>query len=91
MFYAILRLSKLKNLGMATSATQHNYRLQDTPNANPDWAVLNEDLLNHGRRNYWHLANERIAELHLTRLRSDAVRAMELVLTGSPEGFQRDA
>jgi hypothetical protein len=53
--------------------------------------VLNEELLNHGHRNYWHLANERIAELHLTRLRSDAVRAMELVLTGSPEGFRRDA
>jgi hypothetical protein len=91
MSYAILRLSKLKNLGMATSATQHNYRLQDTPNANPDWAVLNEEHLNHGHRNYWHLANERIAELHLTRLRSDAVRAVELVLTGSPEGFRRDA
>lgn len=91
MSYAILRLSKLKNLGMATSATQHNYRLQDTPNANPDWAALNEEHLNHGHRNYWHLANERIAELHLTRLRSDAVRAVELVLTGSPEGFRRAA
>jgi hypothetical protein len=91
MSYAILRLSKLKNLGMATSATQHNYRLQDTPNANPDWAAFNEEHLNHGHRNYWHLANERIAELHLNRLRSDAVRAVELVLTGSPEGFRRDA
>ncbi|MGI4735567.1 MAG: MobV family relaxase [Janthinobacterium lividum] len=91
MSYAILRLSKLKNLGMATSATQHNYRLQDTPNANPEWAVLNEEHLNHGHRNYWHLANERIAELHLVRLRSDAVRAVELVLTGSPEAFPRDA
>lgn len=91
MSYAILRLSKLKNLGMATSATQHNYRLQDTPNANPGWAALNEEYLNQGHRNYWHLANERIAELHLTRLRSDAVRAVELVLTGSPEGFRRDA
>lgn len=91
MSYAILRLSKIKNLGMVTSATQHNYRLQDTPNANPEWAALNEEYLNHGHRNYWHLANERIAELHLTRLRSDAVRALELVLTGSPEGFRRDA
>jgi hypothetical protein len=43
MSYAILRLSKLKNLGMTTSAPQHNYRLQDTPNANSDWAVLNEE------------------------------------------------
>jgi hypothetical protein len=89
--YAILRLSKLSNVGMATSATQHNYRLQDTPNANPEWAVLNKEYLNHEHRNYWHLASERIAELHLTRLRSDAVRAVELVLTGSPEAFARDA
>ncbi|AMJ67173.1 hypothetical protein AXW84_18380 [Hymenobacter sp. PAMC 26628] len=91
MSYAILRLSKLTNLGTATSATQHNYRLQDTPNANPDWAALNEEYLNHGHRNYWHLATERIAELHLPRLRHDAVRAVEVVLTASPEGFARDA
>ena len=91
MSYAILRLSKLKNLGMATSATQHNYRLQDTPNADPSLAPLNEELLNHDQRNYWHLANERIAELHLPRLRSDAVRAVELVLAASPEAFPREA
>jgi hypothetical protein len=91
MSYAILRLSKLKNLGMATSATQHNYRLQDTPNADPGLAPLNEELLNHEQRNYWRLANERIAELGLPRLRSDAVRAVELVLTASPEAFPREA
>lgn len=91
MSYAILRLSKLKNLGMATSATQHNYRLQDTPNANPDWAPLNQELLNHEQRNYWHLASERVKELHLPRLRSDAVQAVELVLTASPDAFPRDA
>jgi hypothetical protein len=91
MSYAILRLSKLKNLGMATSATQHNYRLQDTPNANPDWAMLNQEFLNHEQRNYWHLASERVEELNLPRLRADAVRAVELVLTASPEAFPRDA
>jgi hypothetical protein len=90
MSYAILRLSKLKNLGMATSAPQHNFRSQDTPNANPAWAELNDEYINHEQRNYWHLASERIAELQLPRLRGDAVRAVELVLTASPEGFQRD-
>lgn len=91
MSYAILRLSKLKNLGTATSATQHNYRLQETPNADPALASFNQEYLNQEHANYWHLANERIEELHLPRLRSDAVRAVELVLTGSPEGFKRDA
>jgi hypothetical protein len=89
--YAILRLSKLKNLGMATSATQHNFRSQDTPNANPAWAELNDEYINHAQRNYWHLASERIDELRLPRLRGDAVRAVELVLTASPDGFRRDA
>jgi hypothetical protein len=89
--YAILRLSKLKNLGMATSATQHNFRSQDTPNANPAWAELNDEYINHEQRNYWHLASERIDELRLPRLRGDAVRAVELVLTASPDGFRRDA
>jgi hypothetical protein len=37
------------------------------------------------------LASERIDELRLPRLRGDAVRAVELVLTASPEGFRRDA
>ncbi|MDO7854434.1 MobV family relaxase [Hymenobacter convexus] len=89
--YAILRINKLKNLGTATSATQHNYRQQDTPNADPAWADSNQEYLNLERRNYWTLANERIAELHLPRLRSDAVRAVEVLLTASPEGFRRDA
>jgi hypothetical protein len=52
---------------------------------------LNDEYINHEQRNYWHLASERIDELHLPRLRSDAVRAVELVLTASSEGFRRDA
>ena len=91
MSYVILRLSKLKNLGMATSATQHNYRLELTPNADPDWGGLNEEYLNHDQRNYWLLANERIAELKLPRLRGDAVHLVEVLLTASPEAFPRDA
>jgi hypothetical protein len=89
--YAIFRTSKLKNQGMATSATQHNHRLEFTPNADPDWGVLNEEYLNHEQRNYWHLASERINELKLPRLRSDAVRVVEVLLTASPEAFPRDA
>ncbi|RZJ92074.1 MAG: hypothetical protein EOO60_07365, partial [Hymenobacter sp.] len=75
--YAIFHTAKVKTLGMATSATQHNYRLELTPNADPDWGVLNEEYLNHEQRNYWHLASERIAELQLPRLRGDAVHLVE--------------
>ena len=91
MAYAILRISKLTSRDMATSATLHNYRGQDTPNADPAQFACNEELLNHEQRNYWDLATERINELQLPRLRKDAVRAVEVLLTASPEAFPRDA
>ncbi len=89
--YAILEVSKLTSLAGATAATEHNYRTQDTPNANPELADANVEYINHDRRNYWQLATERIQELGLPRLRTDAVRAVELVLTASPEAFPRAA
>ncbi|MGI4736484.1 MAG: MobV family relaxase [Janthinobacterium lividum] len=88
--YAIFHTAKVKTPGMATSATQHNYRLELTPNADPDWGGLNEEYLNHEQRNYWLLATERIAELQLPRLRGDAVHLVEVLLTASPEAFERD-
>ncbi|UOQ69229.1 MobV family relaxase [Hymenobacter volaticus] len=91
MAYAILRISKLTSRDMATSATLHNYRGQDTPNADPLQFARNEELLNHRQRNYWELATERINELQLPRLRKDAVRAVEVLLTASSEAFPRDA
>jgi hypothetical protein len=89
--YSIFHTAKVKTPGMATSATQHNYRLELTPNADPDWGSLNEEYLNHEQRNYWLLASERIAELKLPRLRGDAVHLVEVLLTASPEAFPRDA
>ncbi|MBC6608755.1 plasmid recombination protein [Hymenobacter sp. BT188] len=91
MAYAILRIGKIKSHSSATSKAQHNYRLQLTPNADPDQQHCNQEYLNHVLRNYWDLAQERIQELGLKRLRSDAVRAVEVLLTASPEAFRRDA
>jgi hypothetical protein len=87
--YAILLVSKLKTPGMATSATQHNFRLEETPNADPARAWLNMEYVNFERRPYQHLANERLAELNLVPRRRDAVRLVELVLTASADGFPR--
>ena len=91
MAYAILRAEKITSHTSATSRTQHNYRTQETPNADSDQFSRNQELINHDKHNYWDLAAERIAELELTRLRKDAVRCVELLLTGSPEAFERDA
>ncbi|MBO3273356.1 MobV family relaxase [Hymenobacter defluvii] len=91
MAYAILRIGKIKSHSSATSKTQHNYRTQHTPNADPEQFSRNQELLNHTQRNYWDLAQQRIQEAGITRVRRDAVCAVEVLLTGSPETFTRDA
>jgi hypothetical protein len=89
--YAILLVSKVTTPGMATSVTQHNFRLEETPNADPARAWLNQEYVNHDHRPYLQLANERLAEINLVPRRRDAVRLVELVLTASADGFARGA
>ncbi len=91
MSYAILRVEKIKGATTATAKTTHNYRLHPVPNADPSRVELNEELVNHTRRPLWELAEGRVAELGLKRLRTDAVKAVEILLTASPEAFPRDA
>jgi hypothetical protein len=91
MSYAILRVEKIKGATTATAKTTHNYRLHPVPNADPSRAELNEELVNHTRRPLWELAEGRVAELGLKRLRTDAVKAVEILLTASPDAFPRDS
>jgi Plasmid recombination enzyme len=89
--YAIFLVSKVTTPGMATSVTQHNLRLEETPNADPARTWLNQEYVNQEHRPYLQLANERLAELDLVPRRRDAVRLVELVLTASADGFARGA
>ncbi|OGX82000.1 hypothetical protein BEN47_05105 [Hymenobacter lapidarius] len=89
--YAIFLVKKLTTPGMVTNATQHNFRLEETPNADPARMGLNQEYVNHEHRPYLELANERLAELELVPRRRDAVRLVELVLTASADGFARGA
>ena len=89
--YAIFLVSKVTTPGMATSVTQHNLRLEETPNADPARTWLNQEYVNQEHRPYLQLANERLAELNLVPRRRDAVRLVELVLTASADGFARGA
>lgn len=89
--YAIFLVSKVTTPGMATSVTQHNFRLEETPNADPARAWLNQEYVNHDHHPYLQLANERLAEINLVPRRRDAVRLVELVLTASADGFARGA
>lgn len=88
--HAILRVAKIKTAGVARGKTAHNYRLMETPNADPArTASLNQEYINTDQADYWTLAEQRIAEVVTRKVREDQVRAMEIVLTASPEWFQR--
>jgi hypothetical protein len=87
---AIIRVAKIKTAGAARGKTAHNYRLMDTPNADPArTATLNQEYVNTDRADYWSLAEQRIAEVVTRKVRDDQVRAMEVVLTASPDWFKR--
>jgi hypothetical protein len=86
----ILRVAKITSQGSATGKTEHNYRLTQVPNANPQRKHLNQEYLNEGEKNIWVLATERIEQAGVKTPRKDAVRGMEFLITASPEAFQRD-
>jgi hypothetical protein len=89
--FAIMRWNKLKTEVKATAATSHNYRKYEVSNVDGQPLHQNVEFVNHTQRDYWELANERIAEVVTGTVRKDAVRAMEVILTGSPEAFTRDS
>lgn len=86
MSYAILRLSKLKSWSAVGGSGAHTYRAITTPNADPARAALNltgtgtkGDVLGDVRRRVDNITS---------KPRSNAVLALELLLTASPEHFQ---
>lgn len=93
----IIRIAKIKTQGAAQGKTKHNYRLMKTPNADPErTATLNQELVNEAQLDYWTLAENRIEEgIAKTargkprKVRDDQVRAVEVVLTASPDWFKR--
>jgi hypothetical protein len=89
--HAIIRVAKIKTAGAARGKTTHNYRLVDTPNADQErTASHNKEYINTDQVDYWSLAEQRITEAVTRKVRDDQVRAMEVVLTASPEWFKRD-
>lgn len=84
-----MRVKKVKTEEHAKAATGHNYRQYEVPNADEQAPYPNVELVNHAQREYWELANERIKEVVTRKVRDDAVRAVEIILSGSPEAFER--
>lgn len=89
--YAILRVAKIKSAASARAKTDHNYRKHELRNVDPDSPHPNREYVNEKQADYWSLATTRIEEVVSRKVREDQVRAMELVMTGSPEAFSRDA
>jgi hypothetical protein len=91
--YAVIRVAKIKTQAHALAATGHNYRQEQHPhaigNADKEAPHLNREYINEEKKDYWSLLEARIQEAGVKRVRSDSVRGMEVILTGSPEGFVR--
>jgi Plasmid recombination enzyme len=89
---AICRIAKCKSNGSATGKTQHNYREREVLNADKSRANLNEEYINFNQRGIWEIATERIEAAGVKRkVKPDAVRAVEMILTASADFFERDA
>lgn len=89
MAYSIIRIAKLTSQAHAHNATTHNYRQHEVSNADQEPQHPNKEYLNHAKTDYWMLAEARIAEVVTRKVRADQVRAVEVIMTGSPEGFVR--
>ena len=90
MAYAIIRIAKLTSQAHAHNATTHNYRQHEVSNADQAAQHPNLEFINYSKTDYWTLAEARIAEEVTRKVRPDQVRAVEVVMTGSPEAFIRD-
>lgn len=90
MSYAILRVAKIKSGQQASAKTAHNYREHSLSNVDREAPYPNREYLNHDKRDYGELADQRIAQVVTRKVRADQVRAVEVIMTGSPEAFKRD-
>jgi hypothetical protein len=86
---AVCRVAKVKGAGSIGGKSDHNYRQGHVPNADPERLHLNEEYV----LNYENLAKAiqaRIEHAGIDKVRKDAVKGMEFILTASPEAFKRD-
>jgi hypothetical protein len=91
MSYAVIRVAKIKTAQQASAKTAHNYREHSLSNVDRDAPHPNREYLNHEQWNYGELAEQRISQVVTRKVRADQVKMVEVVMTGSPEAFKRDA
>jgi hypothetical protein len=86
---AICRVAKVKGAGSIGGKSDHNYRQGLVPNADAERLHMNHEyVLNY--ENLGKAIDARIEHAGIQRMRQDAVKGMEFILTASPERFKRD-
>ena len=85
MSFAIMRCKKLSHMGNVAASLKHNFREQNTPNANPALTHAN----NHIGANNTDAAMGRLRNLLPEKRRKDAVVCVEYVLTASPDWYEK--
>lgn len=83
--FAIMRCKKLNHMGNVAASLMHNYREQDTPNADPSLTPENDHI---GADNT-DTAMGRLRDLLPEKRRKDAVVCVEYVLTASPDWWEK--
>lgn len=85
--YAIIRKRKHKSISSIKTREKHTYRLEETPNADP--AKLNKNKLLYGVEGYGTEIENQLKNYEQAgkNIRTNAVLAIEYLLTASPEFF----
>lgn len=83
--YAIMRCEKVKSMGQLSRSLKHNFREQETPNADPNRTDQNEHDGAERTTEAMGAVRERLPE----KRRKDAVIAVEYMMTASPEWFEQ--
>lgn len=81
--FAILRVEKVKTMSSLAARGRHNFREQDTPNADGDRSCLN---VHEGSQSTDELLKA-VSDLLPAKRRKDAVIGLEYLITASPEHF----
>lgn len=89
--YAILRTKKLKTIQDVAGSGSHVFRLRETPNADTKRKNENKILVSIESNLLHQLVSSRIEQglNKKSKVRKDSVRAIEFILTASPEWFEK--
>lgn len=85
MAYTVFRMAKLKTMGVVGGCGAHNLRQRETPNADP--TRDNQILIGNASD---HLPDVVQAKIGNQKVRKNAVLAVEMIMTASPEYFRPD-